>query len=265
MTHTARTYKSRAKSEWRGLNAVAVRRIGVRCPQQKLLDKTGKLRGRFLDLAGEDIKDVLAAYRDLLPSPSKLLLVDNDYATFFKGLQDISDLSKEQRPRVIHKDVYQLASSINHESNKDDNEELIGVFSLDLVKYANAEWWATDGVSFIEHAVMPAIKEFKACVLLLNHTLDGKDGYERSVDRIEAHIEGLCRVLAAKLNGGRGSVPRGQFLPEPEKVRKSILDGGFVGWLDRVHIYRSRLFRMATLRLYLQADNFHACNKDDLS
>jgi hypothetical protein len=265
MTHTSRSYKSKPKTDWRGLNATAVRRIGIKFPNQKLLDRTGKLRGRFLDLAGEDTRDVLEAYEGLLPSPSKLLLVDHAWDTFYEGVQCVKDLPKERRPRVIYNDAYQLSSSINQRSNKNDNEELIGVFSLDLVNYASAEWWFNEGLRFMECAVMPAIREFKACVLLLNHTLDGKDGYEKSVDRIESHIDGLRKVLAAKFNGGRGDVPRGSFLPDQEDVRESLLNGDFVGWLNRVHIYRSRVLRMATLRLYLQDSNFHACNEEYLS
>jgi hypothetical protein len=266
MTHLSRDYKSEAKSDWRGLNATAIRRVGIRCPRQTLVDRSGKLQGRMLDLAGENTADILEAYRGLLRSPSKLLLVDYAWDTYLEGVRNISHLSRAERPRVLLNDAYHLAYSINQRTHEKDKEELIGVFSLDLLNYAGSNWWATEGSRFIEYAVMPAVKEYKACVLLLNHTLDGRDGlgHGGADARLETHIDGLCRVLASKFNSGVG-VPRGLVLPEREEVRARIFDGSFTGWLNRVHIYRSRVLRMATLRLYLQSNSFHVCSKEDLS
>ena len=266
MTHLSRSYTSEAKSEWRRLHAVAIKRLASKFPQQTLLDRSGKLRGRFLDLAGENTNEILQAYQRLLRSPSKLLLVDTVWDTYLEGLRNISHLPKEERPRVILNDAYGLAYSINQRTNANDNEELIGVFSLDLLNYASNDWWVTDGAPFIEYAVKPAIKEFKACVLLLNHTLDGQDGkgHEGAHSRIEAHIEGLRRTLSVMFRGGR-DVPRGLLIPDEDEVREAIFNGRFNGWINRVHIYKSRTLRMATLRLYLQDGNFYACNKEDLA
>jgi hypothetical protein len=266
MINPSNNYRSPAKTDSRQLNAITVERIASRCPKQTLLSRSGKLRGRFLDLGGPSTKEVLGAYQRLLERPSQLILVESDWSNWLKGRLDVDDLEEAERPLVIHHDAYELAYSINHGSNKKDAGELIGVFSFDLTNLAGLSWWMTRGFQIIKHAIMPAINEYKACVLILNHSLDGdRTGHEGATTKIEAHVDGLRRVLF-QFKGAEQ--PRGLFLPSKEEVRDVIFNFDFKGnstWVNKLHLYRSSKIRMATLRLYLQSGNFHICSESDLA
>ena len=114
-------------------------------------------------------------------------------------------------------------------------------------------------------AVKPAADEFNACVLILNHTLDGimDKGNRKAIEKFEGHIECLGQALRA-FNGGK-DVPRSDFLPSPYEVQKAICNRQFIGWLGGIEIYRSRILRMITIRLYVQPNTFHLVREKDLA
>ena len=249
------------KDWWRKLNALTVRRLPLKCPNQTLLVK-GKLRGRVLDLAGEDTKNVYLAYKDLLPDPSKLLLVDRCAETLFRAYQGIEDLHNQ--PRVIcHPDAFNLVYAISQDTHERDEEERVGVFSLDLLNSAGEPWWIKYGDRFMKLAIRPAVDAFNACVLILNHTLDGRDGHKKAAERLEGHIECLRQALRA-FNCDK-EIQRKEFLPSPYDVQQAVANHDFLGWLGQVQIYLSRTLRMVTIRLYIQPNKFHLVREKDLA
>ena len=246
-----------AKQGWRDQNVAFIRDVRTTIRGQTLLDtQTGKLRCRVLDLAGEEPSPVWEAYSALLSDPRRLLLVESDLGTYAKALANLMRMSEKDRPQLIRHDAYALASALNHGTTTGDQpkEPLIGVLSLDLVNYAGAAWWTQEGARVFSCIVRPAVAQFGACSVVLNHTLDGRMGFTDTLHRFSDHMGCLRKALS---NYARRDVPIQRLIPSDAEMKAAVTDLDFVGPLGAVQIYRSRLMRMATIRVSFSANDFH--------
>jgi hypothetical protein len=250
--------RSYEKKGWRQRNAEWVKKA-QKLPGQSLFNESKKLRGRILDLAGEDVKEVYSTYRVLLEDPKDLLLVEYDKSTWRKAATTWLDLPEGFRPRLIYNDGYSLLSALNNRTRQEDTGSLVGAISLDTVNNTGSQWWDKTEIGLFgsRGSVTLAVEEFGVCVLILNHTLDGRKGLTDSLVRLEDHISRLRSILGP-YNGGYGKPHRNQLAPSKKRVKELVL-GNSEGWWGAIQVYRSedKLFRMATIRLHLLPGRFY--------
>lgn len=235
------------KKAWRDLNLDFIQGV-TQCENQKLL-VNGKLQGMALDLAGEDTVEIFQSYtaRGLLRNPSDLVLVDVDTCTSIKGrLRLAKRYKKRDRPLCVLGDVYNLIPILNNRPSS------IGVYCMDLMNQAGAPWWDRDGGTLFAQ-VMHSVQQFGVSCLILNHTLDGLDTHEDRLTRLVEHVHSFERVL--RVTYGSTS-PMSPILPSDAALLSflksppsEVNDEG--RWLGGVQVYRSRTWRMVTIRVYL--------------
>jgi len=249
------------KDEWRSQNVAFVSRV-KQVAGQTLLDRDGKIQCRVMDLAGEEPSKVWAAYRPILRDASQLILFENHFTTFIRASHNLQKMRPEDQPELVFNDAFGVVSAINHDTlSLERGGILLGVLSFDLLSQARPNWWAIDGQRCFQMASR-AVDRFGACVLLLNHSLDGTDGHKLALDRFEGHMETFRLLLdrykksGLKSTSGVRPVTRQDLLPDQKTVADAILNGNFEGSLGSVQIYRSRTWRMATIRTVLLRGGF---------
>jgi hypothetical protein len=240
------------KTPWRGTNSRFIRGA-TRFPGQQLV-KSGKVQSDILDLAGSGPLDVLADYRALIDSPQNLILAEIDTLTLLAAHTSMASTPELERPRVVCSDAYELASGINHGTRQGYSKGPLGVISLDLTNNTGPAWWNEHGGRFFGRTVRPAIERYGVCCVILNHCLDHRGaGMAERVTSLEQHVACLCGALSP-YNGGR-PVRRSRFLPEASEVEALVLNCQSEGWLRKAQVYRSRVLRMITLRIYLRMND----------
>lgn len=241
------------KTPWRGANTRFIQRVTQFSGQTLLAG--GKVQSDIIDLAGSCPLDVLADYGPLLKSPRDLILAETDPATYLAAHASLEGLAPDTCPRVVDADVYDLVAGINRGTRRGYDKGPIGVISLDLTNNTGDAWWLNHGNHLFSHNVRPAIDRYGVCCVVLNHCLDHRCATaEERTSRLETHIKCLCNALSP-FNGGR-PVKRSVFLPDESEVAQFVEGGQSEGWLRNAQIYRSRVTRMVTLRIYLQARSY---------
>jgi hypothetical protein len=263
--------RSYDKQPWREMNAHFFRQTGTLIKDQTLV-QGGKVCGSILDFAGEDTLQTYSALKPLLKRNTDLLLCENDPITYVRSMRNLRSkfsASYPNQPILVPMDAYLFTREVNHGDRCKAKPRIktIGAFSLDLLNEVSTKWWDRVGADFFISSVQPAIKEYGVCALILNHTLDGHDTSELRLQRLESHVESFLKVLNSYCGT---STPRSYILPPQEEIRTLLETPGFGksrqgAWLGRVHIYRSKTWRMATIRVYIQAKKFIVCGNKELS
>lgn len=254
------------KPWWRSMNARFFIQAS-RYAQDQTLVSGGKIQGNVMDFAGLNILDILEAFRPILRKESDLLLWEYDPKVWVSAQRTMLKTfgsDTQDRPRLIFGNAFHAAAEINQ--GRRPSESMIGAFSLDLMDQAREKWWTEQGNHFFANCVTSAAKQFGICPVVLNHTLDGCDTSIAQVERLEGHAHSLLRVLG----GYSGRVlPREALLTPSEDLLTKLSDrkfgtSKFGDWAGKVHIYKSKTWRMATIRVYVKPKGVVICGEKEL-